>query len=231
MALSKEEQDQLKKKAAGKAVEFVENGMVLGLGTGSTVRRLIEILADRMKIEKLDVVGIPTSLETERLAKELGIPLTDLETHPRIDLTIDGADEVDPSFNLIKGRGGALLREKIVAINSVKEIIIVDYQKMVQKLGTKSPLPVEVLQFGWSSSLKKLQELGCHAELRKEQNAIVKSDNGNYIIDCKFKVIDDPRGLETKINNIPGVIENGLFIGLTTEVIVASSTGVEVLFR
>jgi ribose 5-phosphate isomerase A len=231
MAVSKDDLNKFKKEAAEKAVEMVEDGMVLGLGTGSTVRFALEKLGELIRTEKLDIVGIPTSLDTDALARKLEIPLTDLETHPKIDLTIDGADEVDPGFTLIKGLGGALLREKIVAKNSEKEIIIVDYTKMVQKLGTKSPLPVEVLPFGWTKAVEFLQGLDCVVTPRKNQNGIVVSDNNNYFLDCKFQAIEDPVSLEAKINNFPGVIENGLFIGLTTTVIIASPNGTEVLFR
>ena len=231
MTLTKEQQDELKKEAARSALEFVEDRMVLGLGTGSTVRFLLYQLAEKIKSENLEIVGIPTSIETESLAKELNIPLTNLKDHPVIDVTVDGADEVDPNFNLIKGMGGALLREKIVAKNTKKEVIIVDYTKMVNKLGTKSPLPVEVLPFGWSSCARLLKEFGCEVSLRKKDNEIALSDNNNYFIDCKFDSIDDPQDLEMKINNIPGVIENGLFINLTESVIVASPSGVEVLLR
>ncbi|UCH90231.1 MAG: ribose-5-phosphate isomerase RpiA [Thermoplasmata archaeon] len=231
MTISKEEQDKFKMQAAHKAVEYVEDGMVVGLGTGSTVRFAIQRLADLMETEKMDIVGIPTSIETERLAKELKIPLTDLKTHPDIDLTIDGADEVDPSFTLIKGMGGALLREKIVAVNTKQQVIVIDYTKKVDILGTKSPLPVEVLPFGWASCERALKDLGCSVTLRTKNDKTVISDNNNYILDCKFKSIDNPEALESKINNIPGVIENGLFINLTSTVIVASPEGIEVLLR
>ena len=231
MTLTKEQQDDLKKEAAKSALEFVEDGMVLGLGTGSTVRFALYELAEKIKSEGLEIIGIPTSTDTEELAQELKIPLTDLKNHPEIDVTIDGADEVDPDFNLIKGMGGALLREKIVARNTKKEVIIVDYSKMVKKLGTKSPLPVEVLPFGWSSCAKIMEEFGCDVLLRRKNDEVSLSDNKNYFLDCKFKSIDDPEGLEYKINNIPGVIENGLFINLTHSVVVASPSGVEVLFR
>ena len=231
MGISGEDQSRLKMLAAKKAVEFVKDGMVLGLGTGSTVRFALEHLAKRIKAEKLDIIGIPTSLDTKKRADELQIPLTDLKSHPKIDVTIDGADEVDPSFNLIKGMGGALLLEKIVAKNTAREIIIVDVTKIVDKLGTKSPLPVEVLPFGWSSAEKLLNEFGCEVKLRTNESGIFTSDNGNYILDCKFNSIDDPEGLEMKINNIPGVMENGLFIELTSTVIVASEDEIKVLSR
>jgi ribose 5-phosphate isomerase A len=231
MELSGENQNKLKKQAGLKALEFVEDGMVLGLGTGSTVRYALEGLADRIKTEKIEIVGIPTSIQTEKLASELKIPLTDLKAHPKIDLTIDGADEVDPKFNLIKGMGGALLREKIVAVNTAKQVIIVDQSKMVDRLGTRSPLPVEVLPFGWSSAEKALSKLDCSIELRRKDDEIVISDNNNYILDCRFKAIAKPDEMEAKINNIPGVIENGLFINLTSILVVATPDGIEVLFR
>jgi ribose 5-phosphate isomerase A len=229
--ISKEELEKYKKQAAEKAVEYLEDGMAVGLGTGSTVKYALLKIGELIGANSLDIVGIPTSKQTENLANELKIPLTDLETHPDIDVTIDGADEVDPNFVLIKGMGGALLREKIVAKNTAKQIIIVDHSKMVKKLGTKSPLPVEVLPFGWSASYKFMQAKGCIVEPRKKESGLVSSDNGNYILDCKFEEVAEPGSLELEINNFPGIIENGLFVGLTDIVIVASPTSVDELFR
>jgi ribose 5-phosphate isomerase A len=203
--------------------------MVLGLGTGSTTRYAIEYIAEKMSGENLDIVGIPTSIDSKLLAKKLKIPLTNLKKHPNIDLTIDGADEVDPDFILIKGHGGALLREKIVAQNSKQEIIIVDHTKMVSKLGTKKALPVEVLPFGLPSCKKQLERFDCKVTVRKRKGTLIKSDNNNYFLDCKFQSINEPSMIESSINNIPGVIENGLFIKLATKVIVASPEGVKIL--
>ena len=227
---SNEELERYKKEAAEKAVEYLDSGMVVGLGTGSTVKYALHKIGEMLSSGSLDIVGIPTSKQTESLARKLDIPLTDLEDHPVIDVTIDGADEVDPNFVLIKGMGGALLREKIVAKNTRKEIIIVDHTKMVKMLGTRSPLPVEVLPFGWTATYKFLLGHGCMVEPRKKDSALLVSDNGNYFMDCKFEKIDDPASLEMEINNFPGVVENGLFVGLTNVVIVASRNGIEELF-
>jgi ribose 5-phosphate isomerase A len=177
----------------------------------------------------LEIIGIPTSIQTDNLAKECKIPLSNLQEHPEVDLTIDGADEVDPKLNLIKGMGGALLREKIVAHASKKEIIVVDDSKLVDVLGSKSPLPVEVSPFGWKNCRELLEGFGCKAELRVREGKTVISDNENYIIDCRFQSIENPKVLEQKINNLPGVLENGLFLGLTHLVIAASESGIKLL--
>jgi ribose 5-phosphate isomerase A len=218
----------LKQIAGEKAVEYVKDEMVVGLGTGSTVFYAIKKIGERVK-NGLDIIGIPTSVETEKLAKQIGIQLSTLEEHPVIDVTIDGADEIDKKLNLIKGMGGALLREKIVASASKKEIIAADTSKLVDTLGTKSPLPVEVTRFGWSSVAKKISELGCNVGLRKKNGEIFITDNGNYILDCKFHQIDKPKEMEQKINLIPGVLENGLFIGLADVAVVASEKGIKII--
>jgi len=219
------EEEDMKKMAGEKAVEYVEDGMILGLGTGSTVeytlRKLGELVKDGLKIK-----GIPTSIHTRKIAKECNIPLTTLEENPEIDLTIDGADEVDSELNLIKGGGGALTREKIIAYHSKKEIIVIDETKIVKALGADFPLPVEVVKYGWTSTKKTLEEFGCTAELRKIINDPYLTDNSNYILDCDFERIEEPEQLEKDINNIPGVVENGLFIGLVDEVIVGSKQGI-----
>ena len=218
----------MKKMAGEKAVEYVEDGMILGLGAGSTVeytlRKLGELVKDGLKIK-----GIPTSMHTRKIAKECNIPLTTLEENPEIDLTIDGADEVDSELNLIKGGGGALTREKIIAYHSKKEIIVIDETKIVKALGTAVPLPVEVVKYGWTSTKKALEELGCTAELRKIINDPYLTDNSNYILDCGFERIEEPEQIEKDINNIPGVVENGLFIGLVDEIIVGSKQGIVTL--
>ncbi len=214
----------LKQVAGERAVEYVKDGMVVGLGTGSTVYFTIKRLG-MMVAEGLEIIGIPTSIQTEKIANESGIRLSNLEDHPKIDVTIDGADEVDPNLDLIKGMGGALLREKIVAHVSEMEIIVVDPSKMVDVLGTKSPLPVEVSQYGWKSCLSRLKEFKCDPNLRMRQNEVYTSDNNNYIIDCTFERIGNPKALESEINNIPGVLENGLFLGLTDIVIMGTEDG------
>ena len=219
----------MKKLAAEKAVEYVEDGMILGLGTGSTVKYALKKLGERVK-GGLKVKGIPTSMHTRKLAKEYKIPLTSLEENPEIDLTIDGADEVDSNLNLIKGGGGALAREKIIASNSKKEIVIIDESKVVKVLGIDFDLPVEVLKYGWTLTKKSIEEFfGCKVELRKILDDPYITDNGNYILDCTFEKIEEPEEMERNINNIPGVVENGLFIGLVDEVIVGSKQGIMTL--
>ena len=190
------EKEDLKKLAGEKAVELIKDDMIVGLGSGSTVeyalRKLGLLVKDGLKIQ-----GIPSSIHTQRLAKEEKIPLTTLEEHPEIDITIDGADEVDPNLNLIKGGGGALTREKIIAYNSKKVIIIIDDSKIVKALGIDFPLPVEVVKFGWTSTKKILEEFGCNVELRKVMgDEPFITDNGNYILDCEFDRIDNPVQLE-----------------------------------
>jgi len=220
----------LKQLAAAKAVEAVESGMVLGLGTGSTARYAIEMLGERLRNGMLrDIVAIPTSSGTEKLARQVGIPLTTLQEHPVIDLTIDGADEVDPHLNLVKGQGGALLHEKIVARASKQEIIIVDDSKLVQVLGTRSPVAVEVVPFGWGTYMDSLKSLSCEPVRRMLGAEPYLTDEGNYIVDCRFARLDEPAKLECELNLIPGVVENGIFIGLASLVLVASESGVREL--
>ena len=218
-----------KKRAARKAVEYVEDGMVLGLGTGSTTRYAVEEIG-RLVREGYKLVGVPTSLETERQARSLDIPISTLEEVKHLDLTIDGADEVDPKFQLIKGLGGALLREKIVAYHSRQEIIIVDSSKLVEKLGVRTPLPVEVAPFSHGRTREAIEELGCAAALRGGTTPFV-TDNGNFIYDCKFSSIEDARRLEAELDSIPGVVESGLFLGLASRVVIGTEEGVEVRER
>lgn len=218
-----------KRRAARRAVEYVEDGMVLGLGTGSTTRYAVEEIGRLVK-EGYRLVGVPTSLETERQARSLGIPISTLEEVKHLDLTIDGADEVDPKFQLIKGLGGALLREKIVAYHSRQEIIIVDSSKIVEKLGVRTPLPVEVTPFSHGRTMEAMEGLGCTAALRGGATPFV-TDNGNYIYDCKFSGIDNARRLEAELDSIPGVVESGLFLGLASRVVIGTEEGVEVRER
>lgn len=220
----------LKQMAAARAVEMVKSGMVLGLGTGSTARYAVEMIGERLRDGRLrDIVGVPTSKATEKIATEVGIPLTSLREHPVIDLTIDGADEVDPHLILIKGLGGALVREKIVARASRQVVIIVDESKLVRVLGSKAPLPVEVIPFGWGTYLSQLRSFDCEPVLRMNGTEPYISDGGNYIVDCRFERIEDPAKLECALNCIPGVVDNGLFVGLASLVIVASESGVREL--
>jgi ribose 5-phosphate isomerase A len=210
-----------KQAAAQKAVAYVEDGMIVGLGTGSTAYFAIQLIGEKIRAG-LKILGVPTSNETAKLAKVCQIPL--LSQFSEIDLTIDGADEVDPDGNLIKGGGGALTREKIVAAASKTAIIIVDETKLVQQLG-KFPLPVEVLPFGWESGQKQLQSLGCTTRLRKKGTAPFITDNQNWILDCQFDRIVNPGKLTIEINAIPGVVENGLFASLADLVIVGKEDG------
>ncbi len=218
----------LKQMAGEKAADYVKDGMVVGLGTGSTVYYTIMKLRAMFK-DGLDIIGIPTSVETERLANELKIPLTTLEEHPVIDLTIDGADEIDPNLNLIKGGGGALLREKIVASASKREIIVADERKIVQKLGERFYLPVEVVPFSETVVMRNLASMELNPKLRMRDGKKFITDNGNIIIDCHTGPIEDVESLEIDINLIPGVVENGLFIGLADTAIVATVNGIKEL--
>ena len=225
--------DDLKRMAAEQAVEFVRSGMALGLGSGSTallaIRRLGELLRQG---QVRDIVGVPTSEQTAAEARRLGIPLTDLEAHPALDLTIDGADEVDPHLNLIKGGGGALLREKIVAQASRREIIVVDSSKLSPALGTRFAVPVEVIPFGCASQAEYLRSLGAEVLPRRNRDgSLFATDHGNYILDCRFGPIADPEGLASRLKARAGIVEHGLFLGLATDVIVASQSGISHLTR
>lgn len=223
------EREELKKLAGEESVKYIKDGMIVGLGTGSTVEYTLKKLGEKVK-DGLNIQGIPTSIHTKRIAKEVEIPLTTLDENPEIDLTIDGADEVDSYLNLIKGGGGALTREKIIAFNSKKVIIVIDDSKVVKALGIDFPLPVEVIKFGWTSTKKTLEGFGCEVKLREiMENEPFITDNGNYILDCEFERIENPEQLEIDINLIPGVVENGLFIGLVNEVIVGGKQGVMTL--
>jgi ribose 5-phosphate isomerase A len=226
------DRDRLKQAAAQRAIEFVEDGMVVGLGTGSTAAFVVQGLGARVAAG-LKIVGIPTSERTAALARSLHIPLASFAEHQRLDLTIDGADEVERgTLNLIKGLGGALLREKIVAAASRRLIIVIDDEKLVRRLGTTAPVPVEVSQFGWQSTAAALSKLGTGPVLRQagEDQAFI-TDGGNYILDCRFDRIADPAATEQAINRIVGVVECGLFVGRSSAVVAASETGVELLMR
>jgi ribose 5-phosphate isomerase A len=224
----------LKQQAAVHAVDFVSDGMVLGLGTGSTTAYAIDELGARIISGRLrGVVCVPTSEGTASRASALGIPLTTLVEQPELDLVIDGADEVDPHLDLIKGLGGALLREKIVAIAARRFVIIVDESKMVQRLGTRGPLPVEVTQFAWEAHARWLAGLGCRADLRREATGDpFLTDNHNYIIHCTFPDgIAHPKALDELLHARPGILEHGLFLDIATDVVVAGDDGVRVLRR
>lgn len=222
----------LKQQAANRAVELVQPGMVLGLGSGTTALLAVRRLAEQLHAGHLhDIVGVPTSLGIEQEARCLQIPLTTLEEHPVLDLTIDGADEVDPQLNLIKGGGGALLREKIVAQASRQEIIIVDETKLVPVLGTRWTVPVEVIPFGWPSQAEYLKMLGAQVTLRQQNGVVFKTDQGNLILDCQFGPIPDAYALATKLKTRTGIVEHGLFLDLASAVIVAGADGVRRLSK
>jgi len=205
--------DQEKQAAARAAAELVEAGQIVGLGSGSTAAHFVRFLAERVR-QGLKIVGIPTSQATKELAEQLGIPLTTLETHPEIDIDIDGADEIDSQLNLIKGGGGAFLREKIVASVSRRFVVIGDSAKQVARLG-KFPLPVETIPFAQALIARQVQTLGAKVALRRsaDGNAYV-TDEGHHILDCTFGEIADAAALAQKLRAIPGVVEHGLFIGM-----------------
>lgn len=223
------DQNALKQQAAEAAVAFVEDGMVLGLGTGSTAALAVALLGERVR-QGLRVVGIPTSERTRAQAESLGIPLTTLAERPAIDLTIDGADEVCiGTLDLIKGLGGALLREKIVAAVSRQMIVVVDETKLVHSLGGVR-LPVEVVAFGWGSTAVRIHALGIDATLRQVDGAPYVTDGGNIILDCLL-AIPDPASLAAQLKAITGVVETGLFIGMATRVIAGTKAGPRILER
>ncbi len=224
----------LREEAARYALNYVQDGMVLGLGSGSTTAYFVDMVGERLSTGELrDIMGIPTSEDTAARARALGIPLTSLAEHARLDLAVDGADEVDPDLNLIKGLGRALLREKIVEVHADQLIVIADESKLVQRLGTRGPLPVEIVPFAVEATIRWLDTLGCSAELWcDEQGARVVTDNGNYLANCWFPGgIADPYALSRALADRPGVVEHGLFLDMAAFVIVAASGGVRLLER
>lgn len=225
--------DALKRVAGEKAVEFVESGMRVGLGTGSTARHAVDVIAERLKAGTLTgIIGVPTSRATEERALGHGIPLADLNEIRRLDVTIDGADEIDPSLDLIKGHGGALLWEKMVASASDRMVIVADDTKLVRRLGSRMSLPVEVIPFGWQTHEGFLAGIGCRAELRRRDGEPVVTDGGHYLLDCTFEDgMEDPARIATLLKARTGIVETGLFIGMATAAVVASDAGVRVLER
>ncbi|MFO0705344.1 MAG: ribose-5-phosphate isomerase RpiA [Nitrospira sp.] len=220
--------DSLKKAAALKAVEFVHDGMVVGLGTGSTAKHMVIALGEKVRAG-MKLRGIPTSQETAVLAREAGITLIDADNRWEIDVAIDGADQVDPAFNLIKGGGGALLKEKIVAASAKQFIVLVDHTKQVPVLGGSFPLPIEVIPFGWGSTAREIESL-THSRvvLREKHGAPFKTEAGNLIVDVHLAAIDRPAELEVALNQIPGIVETGLFVGRTNMLIIGTPQGVHV---
>jgi ribose 5-phosphate isomerase A len=220
------DRDALKRAAAGRAVEEIRDGMVIGLGSGSTAEIALALLAER----KLKVVGVPTSERTARLARQLGLTLASLDDHPVLDLAIDGADQVERgTLDLIKGLGGALLREKLVASAARRLIVMVDDGKLVDRLGGIA-LPVEIVAWGWRSTLARLEAAGLRPALRGGGQPFV-TDGGNLIADCAAGPIDDAQALDARLRTLTGVVETGLFLGLASRVIVAAADRVEVLDR
>lgn len=224
------EEDQLKMAAAESAVAQVKSGMIVGLGSGTTAAFAVSALARKVR-EGLRIVGIPTSERTAAEARELGIPLSTLSDEPRVDITIDGADEVEEgSLNLIKGHGGALLREKIVATSSEKLVIVIHDSKLVKHLGASYPVPVEVVPFGWQTTARHLVDLGMKPSLRRNPDGEpYRSDGGNYILDCSFEPAVSVETLATQLDHVVGLVEHGFFIGLTAQVHVAGANGVRIL--
>jgi ribose 5-phosphate isomerase A len=221
--------DEQKQAVARASLEFIEPGNVVGLGTGSTAAHMVKFLGEKVR-SGLKVTGIPTSIQTKNLAASCGIPLVSFEEVQEIDVTIDGADEFDPQLNLIKGGGGALLREKVVASASKRVVIITDASKQVQTLG-KFPLPIEVIPFARPVIEKRVSALGARVAVRKEASGnIFTTDQGNQILDCAFGQIPDPSALAGKLGQMPGIVEHGLFIGLASVVLLATERGVEKLY-
>jgi len=222
-----------KEMAAERGASLVESGVVLGLGSGSTATLVVQAIGRRLREGSLrNVIGVPSSSAIAAVARESGVSLTTLEEHPVLDLDLDGADEVDPHLDLIKGLGGALLWEKVVALASRRVVILVDESKLVHRLGTKAPLPVEVIPFGWRTHLALIESLGGKPELRMNPDGRpFVTDEGNYILHCRFDGIADPAGLDAKLLTRAGVVGTGLFLGIAHQVIIGRPSGVEVRTR
>lgn len=224
--------EELKRQAAERAVDYIRSGMIVGLGTGSTavyaVRRIGALLAEG-QLQR--IVGIPTAEVTAREAERAGVPLGSLDDHPSVDVTIDGADEIDPQLNLIKGLGGALLREKIVAAASRRLIIIADDSKRVEQLGTRAPVPVEVVTFAKRPTAAYLASLGARVVERRQDGRPFITDEGNIILDCHFPGLTNPQEIAQLIRAQPGVVEHGLFLGMATEAVIAGDRGIVIIER
>ena len=222
-----------KRQAAEHALQYIQSGMTLGLGTGSTATHMLHVLAEALRNGQLhNIVGVPTSDAIGVLARQLGVPTATLDERPQLDLALDGADEIDPSLNLIKGLGGALLREKIVEASTDRLIILADETKLVTRLGTRAPLPVEVVAFGLPLATRRLTELGSVPTLRRSADgSAFHTDEGNVILDCRFPGIANAAAIDVAINAIPGVVEHGLFVGMAALALVGGPDGVATIVR
>jgi ribose 5-phosphate isomerase A len=229
--LDKSQQDQLKKQAGEAAARLVEDGMVVGLGTGSTATCAIEALGRRVASERLRIFGIPTSDRTIEQAQKLQIPLTTFAKHTQIDLTIDGADEILPGpLYLIKGHGGALLREKIVAASSNRMVVVADSSKLVKALGELCSVPTEIVPFGWEATKRKLERLDAKPALRLGADGKpYVTDGGHYILDCSFGAMADPKEIAHHLDHVVGLVEHGLFLKYASEAVIASPDGIKIL--
>ena len=214
-----------KRAAAYAAADLVQNGTTIGLGSGSTFLHVIDRLAERMRTQGLRFVGVPTSKATADAAAKAGISLRELDAVEGLDLAIDGADEVDPKKNLIKGGGGAHVRERLVAAAAKELIVIVDDKKLVAVLGKVFPLPVEVLQFGWQHTARRVAATGCKPTRRERNGDPFVTDNGNFVLDCKYDGIQDAAGLARRLETTTGVVDHGLFVGMAGRVVVADAQG------
>lgn len=222
--------NELKKAAAESAAALLKSDMIVGLGSGSTATLAVMAIGKRVE-QGLRILGIPTSEQTAQLARELSIPLSTMAEHEQIDMTIDGADEVElGTLDLIKGRGGALLREKIVASASARFVIVVDETKLVDQLAIRDAIPIEVVPFGWQATAKRLRQLGANASPRlRSDGQFYITDGGHYILDCLFSAMRSASDLQRELDSVVGLVEHGLFLGMTTEVIVGAAEGVRVL--
>ncbi len=231
MAIDASKQDQWKKAAAEAAAKLVEDGMIVGLGTGSTAAFVVSALGRRVSEEGLRIAGIPTSERTAEQARIEKIPLTNLAQHTQIDLTIDGADEVElGTLYLIKGHGGALLREKIVAAASKRMVIVADESKLVERLGSLGSVPVEVVPFGWQATQEKLKQLGANPALRLDADHMpYVTDGGHFILDCAFGPMANPKEIAHHLDHVVGLVEHGMFLGFASEVFVGGGDGVKIL--
>jgi len=218
-----------KARVAKAGADLVQSGMVVGLGSGTTSALMVEFLGERIRNEGLSITTAATSEATAELARKVGIQVVDLDHAEALHLSLDGADEIDPQFAMIKGRGGALLREKIVAAASHRRVTLITAEKRVERLGVACALPIEVSLFGLSHTERRLRRLGAVTQVRKRAGELVITDGGNGIIDCKFEAIDDPRALDQTIQGMPGVLETGLFVGLCDVLIVGYADRVEIL--